>query len=238
MMRRVRAFSLVELLVVVAIIALLISILMPALNRAREQANRTTCLSNLRQIGMGFHMYTADNRGFMPRCAPRPGYAMMDHDWIFYRDRPDGRTIADSPICRYLGSFRPEVFRCPSEDVWTRMTGFQPYYYYSYCMNSYLGTRANLNFSSADTVNLSIVRRPSEMIIAVEEDERSINDGAWGPAWDWLAIRHERERKLPDNGPSSNPQARGNAAFVDGHADYVTRSYAHNRRNHDPTYGN
>jgi competence protein ComGC len=60
------AFTLVELLVVVGIIALLISILLPALNRARESANSVVCQSNLRQLYLGCTFYAQDHKGYFP----------------------------------------------------------------------------------------------------------------------------------------------------------------------------
>ena len=57
------AFTLVELLVVIGIIALLVSILLPALNKAREDAKRVRCLSNQRQLVMAWQMYASDNKG-------------------------------------------------------------------------------------------------------------------------------------------------------------------------------
>src|SRR5687768_6691046 len=59
-------FTLVELLVVIGIIAVLMSILLPAMSKAREQAKRTACLSNLRQVHLAFHMYAGSNKDQVP----------------------------------------------------------------------------------------------------------------------------------------------------------------------------
>jgi len=67
MIRHRRGFTLIELLVVIAIIALLMSILMPALQRVKKQARATTCLSNLKQIGLAAELYAGDNDWFIPR---------------------------------------------------------------------------------------------------------------------------------------------------------------------------
>jgi prepilin-type N-terminal cleavage/methylation domain-containing protein/prepilin-type processing-associated H-X9-DG protein len=64
-------FTLVELLVVIGIIAVLISILLPSLNKAREAANSVSCLSNLRQVGLSVQLYANQNKGVIPDAAAR-----------------------------------------------------------------------------------------------------------------------------------------------------------------------
>src|SRR6218665_3837712 len=64
-----RAFTLVELLTVIAIIAILAALLIPVVGSVRKSARSSQCVGNLRQIGFAFPLYAADNRGFWP--APR-----------------------------------------------------------------------------------------------------------------------------------------------------------------------
>lgn len=70
---RAAGFTLVELLVVIGIIAILISLLLPALNRARQQAVMIDCQSRMRQIGTAIHQYASANRGLLPPTAWEDG---------------------------------------------------------------------------------------------------------------------------------------------------------------------
>ena len=99
--RRAGAFTLVELLVVIGIIALLISILLPSLSSAREQAKRAQCLSNLRSLGQGMQMYCNAFRDRLPNAAPK-------NSW----DADLGARALIEMAQRYS---QPGVFHCPSD---------------------------------------------------------------------------------------------------------------------------
>lgn len=126
-MRRhfMRGFTLVELLVVIGIIAVLIALLMPALEKARGKALQVACLSNMRQIGLSCLEYTAQNKGHLP--VPHPGYeqatdprsAVQPYQAI-YLVWPTEADFNQGTLITFLpgdSQVRQRLFNCPRVPV-------------------------------------------------------------------------------------------------------------------------
>jgi prepilin-type N-terminal cleavage/methylation domain-containing protein/prepilin-type processing-associated H-X9-DG protein len=288
--RRRPAFTLVELLVVIGIIAILVGILLPTLGRARESARRVACASNLRQLSAAFVMYCHENKDWFPFPAVfgGPGATTLGYgnastpalpgfppdwigwaeDWIVWRNKRPADPLRGA-IVKHLGNpSSGAIMLCPSDDsIYRRITNADGTQYpYSYVMNSYMSFGTNRNPHRPDTITnpknnlrfpelaawkMTQVRKASNKIIVYELDERAMQDGrgqlqsppvgmAAVNIIGLLAIRHDRTRKQPDDVPTAagplrlienqiNKDCRGNAGFLDGHAEYITRLEAHSK---------
>jgi len=122
---RIAGFTLVELLVVIGIIALLISILVPALSKAREQSLRVKCLSNVRQLAMVTQMYANDNKMWLPFSSwgQDSTYPNAVVNWLY----TPPITEANAYQRLETGSFYPylkthEAYKCPGHSSLDRPT--------------------------------------------------------------------------------------------------------------------
>jgi prepilin-type processing-associated H-X9-DG protein len=207
--RSVEAFTLLELLVVVATIALLAAILLPSLGRARSAAQATACLSNMRQLGIAAQMY-----------------ADMHRDAIVDAGLPHGglpsvpQQEAQSWFYTLQRSYRnPLVARCPADHspFWDAdLPGIDPPVRrrVSFALNDYLTG----DLPGWETFNRRAnVRRPATTILFVELAET----GSWAASDHvhvelWLSNpRHEAGQQVA----LERHLGRANYVFVDGHAD-------------------
>ncbi len=185
-----QGFTLIELLVVIAIIALLLAILMPALNKAREQGQRAACKSNLKNYTLAIAMYTMDNDDtfcnpsscYFTQTAPYPvesGLISPIHlRWcngdLYLRNHSEYA----SPFFPYLQDAR--AFICPTFSRIAHRASQDHFYqadaanlrnylpWYNYTMNAYLGS-TNVGVKNSRVMKLSEVKRPAETFSFTEE---------------------------------------------------------------------
>ncbi len=132
--KRVKSgFTLIELLVVIAIIAILAAILFPVFGRARENARRSSCQSNLKQLGLGMMQYTQDYDEYLP-CGTQGTSASMGGGW-------------SGQIFPYVKS--AQIFACPNEQGRPNVAAPAGTTYYSYRYN--LGILRELNNAAGQT---------------------------------------------------------------------------------------
>jgi prepilin-type N-terminal cleavage/methylation domain-containing protein/prepilin-type processing-associated H-X9-DG protein len=269
------AFTLVELLVVIGIIAVLISLLLPALNRAREQARAAKCLSNLRQLAMGTIGYCNYNKGVFPgNGGSGGGINWIAWDQVPQEDDPNSTGYIDnSALQPYLGARGDglkALFRCESDDVNNRPRQAEPKLYrYSYSFNTalprpdrYKGQPFNYD-GPAKPLRIAQVRNSADKIMFVEEDAKTLDDGAWSPfildmttnpptffnpgnaaGAPMVAFvpgnNNSMANQLADRHERSkdqyNPMGRGNVAFVDGHAEFYSRVDVGKQEHSDPLF--
>jgi type II secretory pathway pseudopilin PulG len=123
--RGLTAFTLVELLVVIGVIAVLIALLLPALRKARDRAQTVVCLSNMRQLGMMVQQYTIESNGWLP-CTLYGNYYYYSPTSPYYpcwdgllRKRADNWNNGyPPPPLDYAIKTCDRIFRCPTQDYY------------------------------------------------------------------------------------------------------------------------
>lgn len=205
--RRTFAFTLIELLVVIAIIAVLAGLLLPALSKAKEKGRQISCLSNLKQLQVGWQLYLDENNGRLPENRTDgngPYYASPTNSWVVGNAIRDNNltNIQSGSIYRYTQGLG--VYHCPSD----RSTGLggTSLRLRSYSMDYLLN--GNPQGNPILTAESQIISS-TQVLVFLDENEKSIDDGEFAlyPAPDnrWLNL------------PSDRHSIGANLTYADGH---------------------
>lgn len=226
---RKEAFTLLELLVIVVIIGVLAALLLPALNKARTLAQRTACMSNLRQIGLAWTLYYEDSSGRLAESYPG-GTAPNPYAWVY--GNMTNSSEAGSLTLLNRGRFfpyltTPTVYHCPADQgvlIGDKRTPTVR----SYSMNAFLGDRSRFGAPVNQAISKnypafysreSDLDAPSQVWVLIEEDSRTISDGYF--------LLDPELKKAPTRLPSTSPDRHDYAFglnFADGHSE-VWRFY-------------
>jgi prepilin-type N-terminal cleavage/methylation domain-containing protein len=218
------AFTLIELFVVIAIIAILAAMLLPTLARSKESARAVVCVNNLKQLGLAWQMYPLDHNEWLVPNNPAGFGASIGLDKLTWArgdiryTKPDGTNIAylrEALLGPYLKSHG--VFKCPSDRSQTKLADGTRYARLrTYSMNGYMGSTALAGNEQVVTTFLkrsdfSKLRRPEYLVfIDVHEDfldtcHFSLNRDIGREEWFHL--------------PTGRHHRRGTLSFTDSHVE-------------------